>query len=253
MTEARTARRRIPLRTTCARPHSCPRPVRMDVLRRVPYLAGLSEEELGRVDARMVSLAWAAGDPIYRAGEPAEHLYVVASGRVKVSRPTPTGAPVVTDVLVPGRLFGAMTTLGEPEHAETAEALVTTCALRIDQAGFRQVLLEHPTVAVRVLDDVADRLARSRSALGRQVSGTVAERVAAVLLRLADDVGRARPGGGTLIEVPLSRADLAGLSGSTPESVSRVMSRWREAGLISSGRRWTAVLDREGLARVAGA
>ncbi|TRW45601.1 Crp/Fnr family transcriptional regulator [Georgenia yuyongxinii] len=248
----RPARRHIPLRSTCAQPHACPRPVRMQVLGQVEYFAGLSETELDDVDRRMVSLSWGEGDPLYRAGEPADHLYVLAAGRVKVSQPTADGTAVITDLLTPGDLFGTLSTLGEPTYSETAEALTTACALRIDPAAFRSVLTQHPQVALRVLDDVAARLARARSAVGDRVTGSVAQRVAVTLLRLADKLGQERAGdGGTLLQLPLSRADLAGMTASTPESVSRVMSRLRKDGVIESGRRWTAILDRERLARVA--
>ena len=114
------------------------------------------------------------------------------------------------------------------------------------------MLTEHPTVALRVLDDVAARLALARSDLGRHSTDTVAQRVAATLLRLADKLGQERADdGGTLLQIPLSRADLAGMTGSTPESVSRVMSQLRKNQVIDSGRRWTAVLDRDRLTDVA--
>lgn len=249
---ARPARRHVPLRSTCAQPHACPRPVRMQVLGQVRYFAGLSEAELADIDGRMVSLSWGEGDPLYRAGEPADHLYVLAAGRVKVSRPTADGTAVITDLLTPGDLFGTLTSLGEPVYPETAEALTVSCALRIDPDAFRAVLTEHPQVALRVLDDVTARLAQARSAVGDRATGSVAQRVATTLLRLADKLGQERAGdGGTLLQLPLSRADLAGMTASTPESVSRVMSRLRKDGVIDSGRRWTAILDRERLERVA--
>ncbi|NMR21165.1 Crp/Fnr family transcriptional regulator [Cellulomonas fimi] len=223
----------------------------MDVLRHVPYFAGLSDRELTEIDSHLTALSWAQGDPLYRAGEPAEHLFVLASGRVKLSQPSVAGTPVVTDVLVPGRLFGAMSLLGDSVHGESAQALVTTCALRIDQPSFRAVLAGHPEVTLRVLDDVAGRLARARSRVGRQTTDTVAQRVAAVLLDLVDELGQERASGGTLLQLPLSRADLAGMAGSTPESVSRVMSALRKEGVVDSGRRWTAVLDVPRLREVA--
>lgn len=247
-----SARRRIPLRATCAEPHRCPAPVRMRVLGHVPLFAGLSVRELGAIDARMVSLSWAAGDVVFTAGAPADHLYVLASGRVKISRPTVGGRPIVVDLLTPGDLFGTLTALGDPTYPEMAEALTTTCALQIDPAAFRAVLTEHPQVALRVLDDVAARLSRARSDLGHHSTDTVAQRVAATLLRLADKLGQERAGGGgTLLQIPLSRADLAGMTSSTPESVSRAMSQLRKDQIIDSGRRWTAVLDRPRLADVA--
>lgn len=224
----------------------------MRVLGQVRFFAGLSLEELDSIDRRMVSLSWAAGDPLYQAGEEAAHLYVMAAGRVKVYRPTPAGRDVVVDLITAGDLFGTLRILGEPTYPETAEALTTTCALRIDPESFQEVLTEHPQVALRVLDDVAGRLAQARSDVSAQSTATVAQRVACTLLRLAAKLGQDRANDrGTLLQIPLSRSDLAGMTGSTPESVSRVMSRLRAEGVIDSGRRWTAVLDHERLAEVA--
>jgi len=243
-------RRTIPLQEITL-PHQCPRPVRMYVLARAPYFLGLAEEELGRIDDRMRTHTYAPDAPIYRAGDRAEELYVVAEGRVKLSQITAGGTETVTDLLVPGELFGAMSSLGEPHHLQSASALVGTCVLRIDQKDFRQVLAEQPRIALRVLDDVAARLTRTQSDIGGQGTETVPQRVATALLRLADKLGTDRGPGGIMLEVPLSRADLAGLARSTPESVSRVMSGWKKQGLIDSGRRWTTLLDRPRLEAVA--
>ncbi|MGY5766064.1 Crp/Fnr family transcriptional regulator [Brachybacterium sp. DNPG3] len=244
------ARRTIPLREITL-PHECPQPVRLTVLDRTPYFRGLGEETLLRVDSLLRTRTFAADEPIYRAGEPADALFVVAEGRVKLSQLTPDGTETVTDLLVPGELFGAMGTLGEPHHRQSAIALVGTCALRIGQADFRTVLMEQPVVALRVLDDVAARLARARADIGGQVTETVPQRVAMALLRLAGKLGEDRGADGILLEVPLSRADLAGLARSTPESVSRVMSRWKREGIVDSGRRWTSLHDLDRLRREA--
>lgn len=243
-------RRTIPLREITL-PHECPRPVRMHVLSRAPYFQGLDEAALDGVDRRVRPRTYLADEHVYRAGEPADALYVVAEGRVRVSQVTPDGVGTVTDVLVPGELFGAMGTLGEPSHRQSASALVGSCVLRIDQRDFREVLLEQPGVALRVLDDVAARLASAHADIGGQGTETVRQRVARVLLRLADKLGEDRGPQGVVLEVPLSRADLAGLARSTPESVSRVMSRWRKDGVLDSGRRWTSLLDRPFLEEVA--
>lgn len=223
----------------------------MAVLARVPYFQGLSPAELDRIDRRMATTSWPAGTHIFHAGSAAGHLYVVAEGRVKLSQVSATGTETLADILVAGELFGGMGTLGQSAHRHTASALVPTCTLQIDQPTFRELLAEHPRVALRVLDDVAERLARAQDDVGGQVTDTVAQRVATALLRLADKLGNDRGGRGILLEVPLSRSDLAGLARSTPESVSRVMSQWRRDGVIDSGRRWTAILDLSRLEREA--
>lgn len=244
-------RRRVPLRSTCAEPHACPRPVRMRALAQVELFAGLTDEQLVGVDVRMTSLSFAEGDALYTAGAPATHLYVLVAGRTVVSRPTPDGRDVVVDLLGPGDLVGALRTEGRHAYRETVRAVTTTCALRLGTDAFREVLAEHPGVALRVIDGAAAVLDRARTGATEQSTTTVAQRVARTLLRLADTFGQESASGTTLIQLPLSRADLAGMTGSTPESVSRVMSRLRKDGVIESGRRWTAVVDRERLARTA--
>lgn len=244
-------RRHVPLAVGCGEPHTCPPQVRRRVLSRIGYFADLGAAQIEDVDRRLVSLAWSAGEALFRAGEPAEHLYVLASGRVKVVHPTARGTEVITDVLVPGDLFGTLSTLGDATYPETAQALTTVCALRMDLAAFRSVLAEHPAVAMRVLDDVAARLQAARTGAARTVAGTVEQRVAGVLLRLSERVGQEQRDG-TLLQLPLTRADLAAMTGSTPESVSRVMSRLRRDGVVASGRRWTAVVDAARLAELAG-
>lgn len=243
-------RRTIPLAEVTL-PHHCPRPVRMTVLDRSPYFHDLGTEALDRIDRRMRTSTWAAEEVVYRAGEPAGTLYVVADGRVRISQLTAAGTQTVTDILGPGDMFGAMGSLGEPYHLQTATALVGSCTLRIGQDAFREVMVENPTVGLRVVDDLAARLSRAETDIGGQGTDTVEQRVARALLRLADKLGQDRGVHGMLLEVPLSRADLAGLARSTPESVSRVMSRWKKAGIIDSGRRWTAVLDRARLEEAA--
>ncbi|MBX0301587.1 Crp/Fnr family transcriptional regulator [Cryobacterium sp. 1639] len=263
------SRRQIPLRSTCARPHTCPRHMRMKILAQLSLFAGLTEDELDGIDQRMVSLSWAEGDRLYGAGDTAEHFYVVAAGQVKSFQSTRGGQDTIVDVLAPGDFFGAIgggarpsTTqpstglpdAAQPVYAETVEALVTTCALRMDTDLFRQLLLEYPQIGLRVLDTLAASLASARSATSSHAAATVAQRVARTLVRLGDRFGQ--PGAssyGILIQLPLTRSDLADMTGSTPESVSRVMSKLRDDGVIDSGRRWTSILDRAALVAVAGA
>jgi len=241
-------RRTVPLRSTCGRPHACPPAMQLRILEQIALFSGLSGDELASIGARMESLAWSAGDALFSAGEPAEHVYLLAAGQAKAFRTTATGQRTSLDFFGPGDVLGGLTWAGRSGYSETAVALVTTCALRIDAGAFREVMLAHPSVALGVLDVVSDRLALARSAEQEQASATVTERVAGGLLRLAHTFGV--PGdepGATLIQLPLTRADLAAMAGTSAESVSRVMSRLRRDGLIDSGRRWTAVLDPAGL------
>jgi CRP/FNR family transcriptional regulator len=79
--------------------------------------------------------------------------------------------------------------------------------------------------------------------LVEQLSAYPAEqRIAAALLTLADKMGETR-GSSVLIQAPLSRQDLAEMTGTTPETASRIMAQFRHSGLVRTGRRWVAILD----------
>ncbi len=231
----------MPLRS-CAVPHHCPRDVRLAVLARARYLTGLSPDELADVDARMQVRGYDVAEPIYREGEPADRLFVLATGTVKLQRGTLEGQDVLLDVLAPGDLFGTLSTLGDRVYPDTARALTVACALSITADDFREVMHRHPSVALAVLDDLAHRLEQSRQRVAHLSSGTVDQRVAGALLRLVTVVGEPQ-GAGVLLQLPLTRADLASMSGTTTESASRAMSRLRRDGVVESGRRWTSVLD----------
>jgi CRP/FNR family transcriptional regulator, nitrogen oxide reductase regulator len=76
------------------------------------------------------------------------------------------------------------------------------------------------------------------------------QRVAATVLSLAERASHERPGM-TLVQIPLARADLAAMCGTTTESVSRTLSRWRRDGVIETGRRWVGIADLDALHAIA--
>lgn len=242
-------RRHVPLRAACGEPHSCPAPVRRRVLAATTLFGDVDEAGIADIGERMTARSWAAGEYLYVEGDPADELYVVAAGRATMTRTDADGAEIVLDVLGPGDLFGGVASLGVGEHTESVRALQTTCALRIDSDGFRALLADYPAVAVRALDEVAGQLGATREAFAA-TTGTVARRVAGALIRLAAKFGDPAPEG-LLLQVPLTRADIAGMTGSTTESVSRAMSAMRRDGIIDTGRKWTAITDMPALRDIA--
>ncbi len=179
-------------------------------------------------------------------GDTAEHLYLVAMGRVKLVRNTTSGHEVLLDILHGGEYFGSLKMLGTDAHNETAISQMDCCILEISSEDFEGILKRHPDVTLRVLSAVGRRLEESRQQIAQLSTLAVEQRVAAALLRLAGKVGEARDQG-VLIQLPLSRQDLAAMTGSTTETVSRAMSRLAEDGLVRSGRKWVAVMHQKGL------
>lgn len=228
---------------------TCIPSVRLRRLAQVSLFAGLSPEELRYVDGHSRVQGYAAGEAIYHAGDLARRLYVVATGRVKTVRSHPDGRESLIDLCGPGDTIGAVPTLGQKRYAESAWALTSTCLVVLDAADYAVIMERYPPVAMATLSDLARRLSESQEAVHLLSVAPLDQRLAAVVLSLAEKVGEPW-GGATLLQVPLSRDDLAAMTGAATESVSRVLSTWRRQGFVDTGRRWVAVRDADALAEL---
>jgi CRP-like cAMP-binding protein len=235
-------RRLIPLSHPSPEPHLCTPAVRLEMLGRAPLFADLTPDELAEVDRRCHVHGFVAGEAVYHSGTPASRVYVVASGAVKTVRLAADGRETLLDLCGPGEPLGAVPALGEEFHAESAWTLTPTCLLGLNANEYAQIMEDFPAVAMATLKGVSRRLSESREAVHLLAGAPLPQRLAAMLLLLAEKVGRPWEGG-VLIDVPLSRDDLASMAGAATESVSRVLSSWKRSGSIDSGRRWIAITD----------
>lgn len=246
------ARKHTPLHIESIEPHMCSADLRLQILGRVPFFAGLDSDALAAVNRLFRERGHEAGAAIYYAGDRAARLYVVADGKVKLMRSALSGQDVLLDILVRGEFFGSLSALGDETYPDTAQAQTMSCVLEIAAKDFQTVLQRHPSVALSALDIVAARLKAAHETIHRLSAHPVESRLAATLLKLAEKVGEKR-GKEVLIQMPLSRQDLAAMTGATTESVSRMMSQFRRGGLVRAGRQWVAITDREALSAIAAA
>lgn len=244
-------RRKSPLDIKTTEAHMCSVDVRLKILGQVPFFKDLSAADLKEINLLFREVGFSADEPVYFAGDPAERLFVVADGRIKLMRDTAVGKSVLFDLLTPGEFFGSLSGSADDVYSDTAQALTSACILIIGREPFQQVLKRFPLVSLKIIEIMAARLRLAQERIQRLSVSTVEERIAHVLLVLSEKFGE--PGAnGVLIQVPLSREDLAAMVGATTESTSRVMSQFQKDGLIEAGRQWVAITDPGGLKAIAG-
>lgn len=214
-----------------------------------PYFVSLEPDQIRELQTSFLQRHYEAGDRVQIAGEPATRINIVAAGMVKLVRPTPDGQDVLLDFLGPGEHFGSLAALGSATYQEDVTAHTSCCILYTTAETFQEILKTYPAVAIASLHMVAARLRDAQATIEQLSAYPVEHRVASTLLHLAAKRGKEHEGA-TLIEMPLSRQDIADMTGAKVETVSRVMSEFRRSGLIDSGRRWISVLDGEGLSQV---
>lgn len=244
-------RRHTPVDVTEISSHECTVEHRLTALGAAPFFRGLEPSQLSEINRLFRPFGFEAGETIYFSGQRAERLFVVAHGKVKLLRHTASGQDVLLAILGSGEMFGSLASLGDAAYTDEAEAQTPSCVLGIEARDFQSLVERYPSVALAVVTILAERLHEAHDTISQLSAMPVEARVAAALLKLAEKLGTPHEGG-WLIQSPLSREDLASLTGSTTESVSRVVSKLRREGVIDSGRRWVAILAPGRLAELAG-
>ncbi len=242
--------RKTPLEPETIEPQMCTLDLRLQILRQLPFFKDLPDAAIPAISPLFREQGYEPGQTIFFAGDPATRLYVVAAGKVKVLRHALTGQEVVLDILLPGEFFGSLPVLGEDVYPDTAQAHTTCCILTITGDDFRQILQRYPPVSLALLEVVSARLRDAQGVIHQLSAAPVESRVAATLLALGEKAGEQR-GSELLIQLPLTRQDLADMTGATLETVSRVMSQFRKQKLVRSGRGWVAIIDEKRLSELA--
>lgn len=216
----------------------------------VPLFQGVPAERLTRIAGLGRSTRAAAGEFFFREDDPAEHFFVLTSGRVKLTQLTPEGHRVVLRVIGPGEAFGGVGAFGESNYPISAEAADLSTALAWTSATMRHLFETESPMALNALHFVSSRLHDLQRRHRQAMTERVERRVARAVLRLVQDAGR-RVESGMEISFPISRQDLAEMTGTTLYTVSRLLSAWEERRIIRSGRQHIVLTDPHALAAIA--
>lgn len=220
------------------------------LLSRAPIFAGLDAATMAALEASAKTRGAEAGDVFFHQGDPALTLHVLVAGDVKILQTDAAGHQVVIRVIRRGDMFGCSPVFTRGVYPATAEALVDSHAWTWDVATLEGIMDRSPGLARNALKVVGGRLAELQDRLLEVATERVEQRLARTLLRLVRQAGR-KTEEGVVIDLPLSRQDLAELSGTTLFTVSRTLSRWEVEGLVKIGRKRVVIRNNHGLVALA--
>ncbi len=186
--------------------------------------------------------------PIYLPGDPGEAVYLIKTGRIKISNCAQTGKEVTFAILQPGDLFGEVEALDGSRRETFAEALDDAVLGVISRQDFLRHLHEHPALALALTLRMGARLRQLQSRVEDLVFRDVPTRLAYLLHDLGETTG-VPDGPGRPICAKMTHQEMANLIGCSRETVSAVLGQFREQGLIRLGRRSITILNRDHFSR----
>lgn len=183
---------------------------------------------------------------LFRQGDPASRCFMLITGCLKLTILSEQGNEVILRYIGTGELTGAVTVLKERRYPVTAESIEETEVIGWDKDLMIQLMHKIPDIAVNLLSMVLERLDDMQERYLEICSKNVDQRIARTLMRLMRVAGL-KTDGGILINIPLSRQNIAEFCGTTLYTVSRTLSTWEKKGWIKSRREQIIVIDAHAL------
>jgi CRP/FNR family transcriptional regulator, nitrogen oxide reductase regulator len=222
-----------------------------EIVRQSSLFQDISPAGFERALAFGIPRAVEEGGYFFMQGGPATHAYIVITGLVKMVQITPNGQQITLRMMTPGQTYGGIALLGPQDgYPATAQAVEDSTAMGWNTAHLRQMAETEPSIAFNTMQLMHGYILELQERQKALTTERVEQRIARTLLKLAAESGK-KVEDGVLIDMPLSRQDLAEMTGTTLFTVSRTLTEWERSGLLKIGRERVVVRNPHGLVRIA--
>ncbi len=225
-------------------------PLDRSLIAQIPLFSGLPAEDQDVILKEARSQRYARDTAIFSQEEEAHSFFLLLAGHIRVVRTTPDGEQVIARYINEGELFGIAPAIGRTTYPATAVAAVDCVALAWPTSSWATFASRYPSFAAGTYAVVGRRLQETQQRVVEMSTEQVEQRVAHTLLRLVNQAGRKTPDG-IEIDFPITRQDIAEMTGTTLHTVSRLLSAWESEGIVSGGRQKVTVADPHALMLIA--
>ena len=219
-----------------------------DVLRETPLFEALTDEDARALRSGIINVQLDRGERLFSEGDAGDKLYIILSGKIKLTKAAPDGRENLLSVHGPGEMFGELSLFDPIPRTSSATAVTSADLAGIAHDDLRSWLSSRPEVAMHLLQALAQRLRRINEVKADLVFTDVPGRVAKALLDLAERFGS--PGMlGIQVSHDLTQEELAQLVGASRETVNKALADFSARGWLQLHAKSVLILDRDRLAR----
>jgi CRP/FNR family transcriptional regulator len=221
---------------------------RAEIIRQTDWSTGLGETLTNTLASSSICLDYRRRRFVYRAGDAADALYVIARGRVKLCRiERGTNREAVIDILSAGALFGESALYDAGSRKNCAVAYENARLLRIPVGEFQKGMAEDHTLYDYTFRLIGQRRAHAERRVTDFALDAIPARLEKLLVEYSDRYG-VHDSAGVLIDIPLPHREIASIVGSTRESVTVRLNAMRREGIIDFVNRKILIKRPESLA-----
>lgn len=215
-------------------------------LKRINLFSEMSEAEMKQLEGITRMEAVKRKKPIYLPGDSGDSIFLLKSGKVKISKISEDGREITLAILEPGEIFGELEALDGSPRDTIAEALDDTYICVIKREDFESLLKRKPDLSFKLTKLIGFRLKKIENRIEELVFKDVPARLAHLLLDFSKKFG-VKEGEGVSIGVRITHKEIANLIGSTRETVSMTLGEFKRQGFIAMEGKKILILKEDGL------
>lgn len=219
--------------------------------RKGSLFSDITPEELESLDLHKTCILYKKGQTLFYEGTRPMGLFCINTGKVKIFKITSDGKEQILHLTKPGDFIGYRALISEEFYSSSATVIEEAAICYIPKADFLKLLNSNPLFFKKMIKKLSDDLGVMEQRLVTIAQKSVRERLAATLLMLKETYGMEGEAKSTLIDIALSREDLANIIGTATETVIRLLSEFKNQELISLQGKKIKVLDSQGLLKEA--
>lgn len=214
--------------------HNNPHHINGPCPKKVPIFGTLSDDEILKVAKMTHHIQFKKGELLLHEGEKSDRLFIVNKGQVKVSKFTIDGKEQILYILTSGEFFGELHLFNSDEvNNFSVYAIADTEICLLTKADIDRIMEANPEISLKLLEALTKRLAHTENLAQNLATKDPEVRIAHMILEFSQKFG-IKKSGGILIELPITREEIASYVGVTRETISRKFSKFENLGLISS-------------------
>ena len=215
-------------------------------LKKIDLFKNLSDEELKELEHYVTTAMYRKKEDIFTEGDAPEWFYIVLTGKIKVTKISHDGKEIILELISPYDIFGGVAVLRNFPYPANAVAMEDSEILKISRKNLMRLVDRFPNLMFCIALQLGDRMKSSYDSLKNIALERVEARIAALLLKLGNKVG-VETDAGLMIDMRLTKQDVADMVGTTVETSIRTFSKFKKEGLVTDSDGKIIIKDREGL------
>lgn len=218
-----------------------------EYLKKIPLFEGMNEDEFKKLEKITKERQYKKGSAVIVEGENSENVFIIKVGKVKIFKTSNDGREIILDIKGKSKIFAEVTLFEGGKNPATVVAMEDCIILSIANSDIEEIIRDNPDMALNIIKVLNRRLKDAQSRIKNMALNDTYVRTAQALLKLIERYGIDTEEGSTELSFTLTREELAGLAGTSRETVSRALSQFSKENSIKIIGRKIIIIDKNKL------